>query len=270
MKRSLMLVMMLVTVLNIVSSDLIIYKTVGVIKKKVSTSWAILDKQSVVNDMDVVQIGKNSSLSLLDKAENRVYIYDVEGEWILSDIIKKCRKDNLNMTNRIIVEAKKQIIKGQQKSYTTIGGVKRDACDEEVLESIYGQLCKYIDAPNILQPSSCTVLKKICNDDNTFYFEIANIGGTTMYANVLYHPKQTSSWRILYECSSDYPCLEIPAGSTIEMKHERMIDKKGCYILFSTNVQFDSNELMYMFKENMEPEDVREGILIVNISGLYE
>ncbi len=260
---------MLVVAINGMSSELIVYKTVGVIRKKVSTLWNVLDKQAIVNDADTIQIGKGSSLSILDKVENRVYIYDVEGEWLISDIVKRCKKDNLNVTNRMISEAKKQISRGQQKSYVALGGVKRDVCDEEVIENIYSQLCTYVASSNIVQSSS-TMLKRIQNVDRTFYFEISNNEEIPIYANILYRPNQTGSWRILYKCSSDYPCLEIPTGSTIEMKHERMIDEKGCYILFSTNILFDSSELDYMFKEKMEPEEINPELQLVRISTLSE
>ena len=127
--------------------------------------------------------------------------------------------------------------------------------DEDLLENVYTQLCNFISKKNQHQ-SSIITLKQMKNGDGTSYFIIENNSKNTLYANVLYRPAKNSTWSVLYECPSEMPCLEIPAKSSLEMKHITMLENEGEYVLFALHSQIDSEELAYMFEEELEPEEI--------------
>lgn len=255
MSRFLIIIVALFASVSLMASDVSVYKVVGAIKMKKQDSWENIEKQFKLKDTDIILIGKNSLLSLVDKSNNRIYTYETEGEWKVSEIIRKCKADSRSITSRLLQEAKKDIKYSKQKSYASLGGVKRDVMDEDLLESVYTQLCNFISKKDQHQ-SSIITLKQMNDGDGISYFIIENNSKNTLYANVLYRPAEDSTWSVLYECPSEMPCLEIPAKSSIEMKHITMLENDGEYVLFALRSQIDSGELAYMFEEKLEPEEI--------------
>lgn len=238
----------------LMASEVAVYKVVGVVKRKRTNSWENIEKQTKLNDTDIILIEKNSSLALVDKSNNRIYTCEAEGEWEVAEILYQCQTESKNMTRRLLSEVRKQIESSKQKTYTSLGGVKRDVWDEELLETVYTQLHKFILSKN-RQHSSVVALKEVENGDGTSYLVIENKSEKVMYANVLCRPSTENTWSVLYESSSEVPCLEVLPDSFIEMKHVPVITNDGEYILFALPSPLDSEELNYMFEEKLEPEE---------------
>lgn len=255
MDKLLITVITLFATVSLMASDVSVYKVVGVVKMKKQDLWEDIEKQFNLKDTDIIQIGENSSLSLVDKSNSRIYTYEAEGEWRVSEIIRKCRTTSKNMTIRLLQEIQKDVKSSKQKTYISLGGVKRDVMDEDLLENVYTQLCKLVSTEKQCQ-SSLVILKQMDNKDGTSFFVIENKSKETMFANVLYRPTTNSTWAVLYECSAETPCLEIPANSSLEMKHITVVVNEGEYVLFALRNPIDSGELDYMFGEELEPKEI--------------
>lgn len=255
MSRFIVIIVALFASVSLMASDVSVYKIVGVIKMKKQDSWKNIEKQFNLKETDIILIGKNSLLSLVDKSNCRIYTYETEGEWKVSEIIHKCEADSRSITSRLLQEAKKDIKNSKQKTYVSLGGVKRDAMNEDLLENVYTQLCNFI-SKNDQRQSSIIILKQMKKGDGTSYFVIENNSENTLYANVLYRPAKNTIWTVLYECPAEMPCLEIPAKSSLEMKHITILENEGECVLFALRNQIDSGELAYMFEEKLEPEEI--------------
>ena len=94
MSRFLVIIVALFANVSLMASNVSVYKVIGAIKMKKQDSWANIEKQFNLRDTDIILIGKNSSLSLLDKSNSRIYTYETEGEWEISEIIRKCKADS--------------------------------------------------------------------------------------------------------------------------------------------------------------------------------
>ena len=207
-----------------------------------------LYKGYTLNASDKIRIKKNSSITLVDKNNYRLYEYSVPGEHRTFQIVEECIKNGNCITKQIVNEIRNNIIKGDKKSLRSVGAVRRGTDDE--LEMLYSAIINRINN-NIPNKSSDVCLKYTIEDGKYLILTIENNTNSILYTNVL-------SWKdntIPHFCYvNELANLIIKPFSSLTIDHVKFSCSGQSFILVCSYSEFDTEPIQNMLNEGVIPD----------------
>lgn len=207
-----------------------------------------LYKGVILNGNDIIRIKVNSSITLIDKKNYRLYDYSVSGEHRTSQIVEKCIKNGNSITSQIVNEIKNNIIKGDEKNLRSVGAVRRGTDDE--LELLYSAIINRINNNN---PNNCTdvCLKYTIKDGKDIVLTIENNTSNILYSNVLSW-KDNSIPQFCYV--NELANLIIEPFSSLTIDKVKFLCSGQSFILVCSYSEFDIEPIQNMLNEGEIPD----------------
>ncbi|MCH5229796.1 MAG: hypothetical protein J1F12_07390 [Muribaculaceae bacterium] len=236
-------------IFSLYSQTMRVYSVEGNVEKKTENKWVALKKLMEIQPSDKINIGPESSIRIMDTGKHVVYTFQQNGEFTVSDLLDKIKKENSSLTSKIIAESRKNLNSGKSSSAKLIGAALRGELDENEIENLYSQI-KYF----LKNPSKMGNLKveKIYLDDSLFNFRVTNETAQPIFFNIL--SKDTNDfWLPLFENDGESGILSFPE-EVIDIDHLTFVDEPDIlYIGIGYPAEFPAEEIQYRLNENMDP-----------------
>ena len=259
MKSIIILLIVACSALIIEAETYEVYMINGKVSHIVNNNWVNLSKSDKISETEKIKINPSSQLKLLDKTTHRVYSFSEQGEWLISDLLKKASKENSSLIGKINSEVKKQNT-SSKKSHREIGASKRETTDDEKVEALYTAVFNSLNC-NINQGSLKGV--KITEDEELFHIELSNDSEEPIYTTVFIKTEE-ANWSALNIDDKTTLQIILAPQSTISLANIQFAEMNVMKLaIIGFDSEFDVEELNYMFKSEYEPQN--EGAFDIHI-----
>ncbi len=208
-------------------------------------------KGFLLGDNDKIKIGDQSYISIIDKANHKLFEYRKVGTYSVSEIVSFCKNENNSITSGFVREIRNNIAKGDGKNSRSVGAVRRGEIDEMIMEQIYAFISKHI---NDTIPSSTEVTIQLSREDDCVSMTLVNNTEEILFANVLELSNGIKP-TFCFESDNNNPCLILMPHSDLDMNHIKMLDVGQKFLLVCSDMEFDSEGIQFMIDEQLEPND---------------
>lgn len=140
-----------------------------------------------LNIKDVLILGNNASVKILEKTSGRVYYSDVKGSYTVQQRIEKATRS----ANKTFQNLNKELIKAAKKDEKTNNGYVSFAAssrgmpqDADFADSLYSFLLYSIEHVSEIS-SKVLRIEKISTEDGGFYYKLSNQGDKILYFNAV-------------------------------------------------------------------------------------
>ncbi|NDV47511.1 hypothetical protein D0T49_10680 [Paludibacter sp. 221] len=215
-----------------------------------------LTPREILRTTDVIEIGKNSSLAVVDKKESKLYSLKETNAEQLSKVIKSQSKSAINKFAGRFIES---LTRGDTEkiSYEATVSYKDMAEDLRIYTALKNAATQsaYPVLFTMIEQSSGQTLKGEAAVGDLFFFRITNKSATPLYINIL----NISSDGSMYDClpidvGGTMLHLLVPGYSTVDLKQYPMefTEPKGedSFTLIAHNKPFDLRNVIQYFRLN--------------------
>ena len=247
-----MLMLSLTTALKSENIYQIFRVTQGVTVYTSSKPETTATKRMEVKLSDMLNIPSGGEVAILETSTKQIYSYSsneaskVKVAKLLIDAKKQANK-NIAAVNK---ELSYNIEKIEQKGYSYIisGATYRGAGTDSITHAVYSALCSAIAQ----QETASTISLELEHNGETFHFKASNSGNAPVFFNII-RLGETPHICIPAEGSKGIPCLIMDANSTWSTEQIQFVYEDGDnYIIFATDVPFNSQLLQQMFNKKQE------------------
>ncbi|MCB9017167.1 MAG: hypothetical protein WCU80_05370 [Paludibacteraceae bacterium] len=267
------------------AQDLFVYSTIGTAEIYKNGKWAKLEKRNGLTVKDIIRIGKNSALSILDKKAEKIYSIPESEAKSVGKSIESVKDKQQAVSAQFIQHAMKSMFNGESDkiSHEAAGCTYRgDDTEHDIFRSIQTKLNgdslsqiknEQTDYSISFEIRNRETQEIITNDVKLgiqAFFRIKNNSNKPMYVNVL----NIDSFGKRYVClpmddAQTMSHLLIPANCTIDLTDYPMefTEPRGMnyMILIAAENPFDLRSISSGFSKTTE-----KGVLSSYPLGIYK
>lgn len=264
MKRLLILIAALsVAVAVSAQSRYEVYRTGGdvAVKKFRSEEWKAAARHDELVLMDILKIGKDGSMVVLDKRNRSLYRFDKAGEkslkGMIDDALRKADNVTANLNRELISELKDD--KGDGAAYTQVAAAYRGADNSSVLESLGAYIagigfhesgdavpCRFYEHPEAEGGLGCTAVEV---SEDEVHFSFTNSSGHDVFVNVVCVGSDGSRNMCFdFGYTSESPFIFLPDGAEVSLPQYSFATADGgfSYVMLATAQIYDYHELQML------------------------
>lgn len=249
-------------------SRYVVYKCGGDVKtmKFRSQEWTPVQKNDELVLMDMIRVGEDASLVVLDKRNRSLYRFEEGKERSLKALIDEAVKKSDNVTadlNRELISGS-GVGEGEAKDYRQLAAAYRTsgaAVSYEDSLAVYlksgigsvpvqdGDVeCRFYDYPELSDRLKCTVLP-VAEGEISFVF--TNTTGNDVFVNVVCVNKDGER-NLCYDpaYSGEYPFILVPSGQEVSLPQYvfAVPDGEFHYMMLASSRPFDSHRLQMLLR----------------------
>lgn len=225
-----------------------VHKVSGQVSVVKEGAYVPMERGRQVNLNDKVRVGDRSSVSIVDKNTNRVYVGGEAGLTSVANIIMSARKQSESIS-RLVYNQAVASIKDDGRPSISLGATSRgDESGKSTTQLLYSSLAGLKDCRKIEHSSSIS-LSRIKNGDEWF-FRVDNKGSELLYFGII-RLKDGKPEQVLEVGRFDgVSVLAVEAGASVELSQFTFVStrKRVSYLLFASTSVFDTQELSVLFK----------------------
>lgn len=215
------------------AQNLIVFNVTGTAEKQEGGAWKRLSRREVLNDNDIVRVGNNSALSILDKGNNKVYAMKETNAEKVSALIAGIQNNSSSSSGKYFNHMVSSLVNGSSStvSHNAAGCTYRGATIENdiartlafkqgnnSLVSISNGTSDYSVRFDIMDRKADTTLNNVFIGKEA-YFRITNNSNNDLYVNII----DINAEGELYDClpideGMTQSHLLIPAQSVVDLK----------------------------------------------------
>lgn len=255
------------------AQDIYVYATIGSAEVKRSGNWQKLKKRDALKSTDIIRVGENSALSLIDKKAEKVYSISKCDENTVSQTVETVKSKQPSMSAQFFNHAMKSLFNGEADkiSHSAAGCTYRgDIVENDIAKALAGK-CKESGLKNIanektdmavsfeiIDRNSGKVISAPATIGTQTYFRIKNNSSTALYVNVLDVNSQGENYACLpMDDAQTMSHLLIPANSTVDLAEFPMefAEPVGldCFIMIAVEQPYDLRLVEKYLENNVAP-----------------
>ncbi len=181
-----------------------------------TNDWKTASPRMALNEDDIIDVKRNSSISILEKKSGRIYQSDRTGKLTISKRIEKAEKESeklFRQLNKELVKAANKDAK-ENNGYVSYAAVTRGGGDD-IYDTI-NALIKYVFMSAIPIAQDLVVVEKHVSENRGYYYTVINNGSKTLYFNA-FTLKGGDINHIYYFTNSTIGVLPIPAKTRLDL-----------------------------------------------------
>ncbi len=216
------------------AQNLIVYNVTGTAEKQEAGAWKRLSRREVLQENDVVRVGQNSALSILNKETSKVYALKQSDAQKVSALIASIQGSQNSASGKYFDHMVGSLMNGSSStvSHNAAGCSYRGASIENdmaraiafkqannSLVQISNGTSDYSVRFDVMDRKADTILNNKVYIGKEAYFRITNTSSVDLYVNII----DINAEGELYDCmpvdeGMTLSHLLIPAKSTIDLK----------------------------------------------------
>lgn len=150
-----------------------------------TNDWKTASPRMALNEDDIIDVKRNSSISILEKKSGRIYQSDRTGKLTISKRIEKAEKESeklFRQLNKELVKAANKDAK-ENNGYVSYAAVTRGGGDD--IYDTMNALIKYVFMSAPPNPMASVDVERHVLDNGGCYYVVANNGSETLYFNAV-------------------------------------------------------------------------------------
>ncbi|MCQ2191514.1 MAG: copper chaperone PCu(A)C [Paludibacteraceae bacterium] len=215
------------------AQNLIVYNVTGSAEKLDGSNWKALTRRETLKETDVVRVGKNSALSILDKGSSKVYALKQGEAQKVGDLIGDIRSNQNSASGKYFDHMVGSLFNGSSSTVSHNAGgcsyrgaaIENDMARTIAFKQANNSLVKISNGTSdynvrfdVIDRNADTTLSKVFIGKEA-YFRITNNSEVDLYVNII----DVNAEGELYDCmpvdeGMTLSHLLIPAKSTIDLK----------------------------------------------------
>lgn len=215
------------------AQDIYVYSSTGTAEVQKGSEWSRLKKRDVLSSNDVIRIGQNSSLTLLDKKGEKMYSIPQSSAKTLSVLIDELKGKQQNVTSQFFNHAMKSMFNGgaDRISHEAAGCTYRgDIVENDIAKSLFAKMngtslkgatnqkTDYAISFELVEREGNRDIQNEAKIGGQAIFRVKNSGDKPMYVNVLDMDSNGDTYVCLpMDDAQTMAHLLIPAESTIDL-----------------------------------------------------
>ena len=197
---------------NAFAQKLWVYSVTGSAEKKDDSSWVSLQRSDILSLNDAIRTDRTSSLTILDRSNNKLYSFQSETPMSVKDVISSQQK-NPSLAKEFISYLWKSVNGKTQEGAKRAGVVYRDRDNANLIAS---SLTKYKVDIKLLDSESGNEIGNVVKIGQRALFKVRNYANIPLFVNVI----DMDAAGNMAECipvpdESYMPLLMVPANSEV-------------------------------------------------------
>lgn len=215
------------------AQEIYVYSSTGVAEVQKGNEWSRLKKRDVLSANDVVRIGQNSSLTLLDKKAEKIYAIPQSAAKKLSQLLDELKGKQQNVTAQFFNHAMKSMFNGgaDRITHEAAGCTYRgDIVENDIAKSLFAKMngnslkgatnqkTDYAITFELVERGGEKGIQNEAKIGGQAIFRVKNGSDKPMYVNVLDMDSSGETYVCLpMDDAQTMSHLLIPAESTIDL-----------------------------------------------------
>lgn len=246
-----------------------IFKTTeGVTLSNREVDGVTVYKRMEVELGDMLHIPQGGKVAILDSNTKQIYYSNSVGDVRVVKIVvdaKKQADEGITAINRQI-EASISERKQSGYTYAVQGATYRgEGVDSQTLQ-VYAALCQVLEKREVGKEKNMLRLA-LKGDDMSFHFSLTNLGKKPLFVNVLrLGEKPHVCIQIGHSTGTPYLLLDAESSrETTEISFARLPDAQEEYLLFGSEIPFDSQQLQRLFNEGKRVDNNNQTTIYLSL-----
>lgn len=277
MRRIIFIAIMSMLSCVLFAQDMYVYSVIGVAEKQVNGKWQVLQKRDQLSDADLIRVGDNSALSVLDRKAEKLYSFSQTNSKKMSELIANY-KGKQSYSANFVSHASKALFNGgsDRISHEAAGCTYRgDIIENDIAQALVfrakgksfdnydNAATDYAVTFEVLDRETKQSLEGVVKIDNQAIFRIKNNSESALYINILDIDSQKNRAVCLpIDDATTMSHLLIPANCTIDLSTYpvQFAEPAGVdnLILIATEEPFDLRQVNN-YLEKVDPAAVQKG-----------
>lgn len=275
MKRIFLVAVMSMLCSMLFAQNMYVYSVIGVAEKQVNGKWQLLQKRDQLSETDIVRVGDNSALSVLDRKAEKLYSFAQTNSKKMSELIASY-KGKQSYSANFVSHASKALFNGgsDRISHEAAGCTYRgDIIENDIAQALVfrakgksfdsydNAATDYAVTFEVLDRETKQSLEGVVKIDKQAIFRIKNNSESALYINILDIDSQKNrSVCLPIDDATTMSHLLIPANCTIDLSTYpvQFAEPAGVdnLILIATEEPFDLRQVNN-YLEKVDPAAVK-------------